>query len=142
MRIKFLRLLLLLLLTGVVLRLFYWQIFMGDQLKASAENQHFENISLPAIRGQILTSDGFALAASQPTFLLYGLPQTLSDKEKVEISIILSKVLSTNKTEELDLKNEFLTKLQKDLYWVPIYKNLNSETKKRIEILKLKLIIF
>lgn len=138
MRIKFLRLLFLLLLAGVTLRLFYWQIFMGDWLKASAENQHFESISLPAIRGQILSSDGFALAGSQPTFLLFAQPQTLSEKAKVELSIILSKILSIDKPQELELKNEFLEKLKKNLYWVSLYKNLNTVTKKKIEGLNLK----
>lgn len=138
MRINFLRLLFLGLLLGIVIRLFYWQILMADWLKASAENQHFENISLPAVRGQILSNDGFALAGSRPTFLLFAQPQILSDKEKVELSIILSKILAIDKTEELNFKNDFLNKLNKDLYWVPLFKNLNQEIKKKIEVLRLK----
>ncbi len=138
MRINFLKFLFLVSLLGVVGRLFFWQIVMGDEFKASAENQHFESVSLPAIRGQIRSSDSFALAGSKPTFLLFGLPQTLSDKEKVEISMILSRILAPEKDQEEDFKKDFLTKLSKNLYWVSLLKNINPDTKLKIQSLKLK----
>lgn len=110
---------------------------MSDQLKALAESQHFESISLPATRGHILTNDGFALVSSKPTFLLYGLPQTLTDKEKVELALVLSRILADQDNEE-SFKKDILNKLGRDLYWVPLAKNLTVQVKTKITSLNLK----
>lgn len=137
MRLNFIKFLFLVLFLAILVRLFYWQILSGDKLKALAESQHFESLAIPAIRGEIQTIDGFSLASSRPTFLLYGLPQTLDEKQKRQVSIILGRIFGDPETEE-DLKNGFLKKLSQNLYWVPLWKNVTPEVKKRIEDLKLE----
>ena len=139
MRIGFIKLLFLLLLFGIMTRLFYWQVVRADELKAMAEGQHFENLQIPATRGDIKTSDGFSLATSRPNFLLYALPKTLTEQEKKDLATILAKLLSLGEKEyEETLKKEFSEKLAQNLYWVSLVKSLNFDMKNRINSLKLK----
>ena len=139
MRIGFIKLLFLLLLFGIMTRLFYWQVVRADELKAMAEGQHFENLQIPATRGDIKTSDGFSLATSRPNFLLYALPKTLTEQEKKDLATILAKLLSLGEKEyEETLKKEFSEKIAQNLYWVSLVKSLNFDMKNRINSLKLK----
>ena len=57
------------LLTIVVARLFYWQIFAGNTLQAIAQTQHQSVIEIPASRGKILASDGYPLVNNQPAYI-------------------------------------------------------------------------
>lgn len=136
MRIGFIKFLFLILLFGVLGRLFYWQVVRADELKAKAEGQHFENLQIPAIRGDIKTTDGFSLATSEPTFLLFALPKILKEEEKKSLATILAKLLSEGNEE--GLKKNFSEKLSQDLYWVPLSKKISFEMKNKISILKLK----
>src|SRR3989344_164226 len=139
MRIGFIKILFLLFLFGIMTRLFYWQVVRADELKVMAEGQHFENLQIPAIRGDIKTSDGFSLATSRPNFLVYALPKTLTEQEKKDLATILAKLLSLGEKEyEEILKKEFSEKLSQNLYWVSLVKNLNFDMKNKINNLKLK----
>ena len=124
---------------SIILRLFYWQTVKADELQSLAENQRLMSQKIEPKRGDILFSDGSVLASSKPTFLLYGLPKTLTDEEKVKLAKLLSQILIKDdkdrlKELELDLKNQ----LSQELYWVSLQKNINFETKKEIELLKLE----
>lgn len=55
----------------VLLRLFYWQILVSESLSTAATGQHFSSFEIPAARGKILASDGYALAANRESFLLF-----------------------------------------------------------------------
>lgn len=138
MRFFFARAIFAVLFLGVFLRLFYWQTIKADDLQSLAEKQRLMSQKIEPKRGNILFSDGSVLASSKPTFLLYGLPKTLTDEEKLKLSKLLSQILIKNdkdkaKEMELELKNQ----LSQDLYWVSLQKNINFETKKEIESLKL-----
>lgn len=70
-KVRFLSLFFLLSFGVVLAKLIFWQVFSAERLTVEAERQHFSVLSLPARRGEILTADGFALAADKDDFLLY-----------------------------------------------------------------------
>lgn len=61
----------LLLFAVVLARLFYWQVLVNERLAAEAARQQFSSYEVPALRGNILASDGFPLASNRESFLLY-----------------------------------------------------------------------
>lgn len=63
----------------VVLRLFYWQVLKSDDLEAKAEDQRLSVTDVKAPRGDILFSDGSALASVEPTFLIFAQPKLIAD---------------------------------------------------------------
>src|SRR3989344_4896569 len=138
MRFKILRFFFLGFLATITLRLFYWQIIQSDKLQARAEVQHLKNESVLAQRGKILFSDGSILASNSPSFLLFGQPKILSAEEKESNSTKLARVLSKGVEEELEIKKKLINDFSQDLYWVPINKNIDINTKKNIEALSLK----
>lgn len=144
MRFKFIRLIFLLMLSAVVLRLFYWQVVKAEQLTAQAESQHYTSQIVQGLRGSILFSDKSVLATTQPTFTLYGLPKTLNDIEKSTLEASLAKVFWGNlpQNEQLpqqyqSIKQDFADQLSKDLYWVPLEKNVTFDLKQKIDEMNL-----
>lgn len=122
---------------AIVVRLFYWQVVRAEYLQAQAENQHFTDVKVGALRGKIVFSDGFILASSNPTFSLFGQPKLISKDEKIKVSYLLAKELVESKEEVEVLAKEFVNKLSQDLFWVSLKKNLNIEQKKKIEQLNI-----
>ncbi len=123
----------------ILARLFYWQIIRGDELTVKAEGQHFETKDLEARRGNILYSDGFILASTKRNFLMFGQPKVIKGTEKDNVATLLAKTLSKGDVElETSLKTEVLNNLTRDLYWVPLKKNLTLEDKELVESLNLK----
>ncbi len=120
---------------AIILRLFYWQVIRKDELTIKAEGQRFENVETGATRGDIFFSDNFLLAASKPTFLLYGLPKVLNQEQKVTLALKIAKLSPQEEQEEI--KKNILDQLSKDLYWVPLKRDLDITLKKEIENLKL-----
>jgi cell division protein FtsI/penicillin-binding protein 2 len=75
-----------------VSRLFYIQVISSDRLQAAAAGQYKEVSSILARRGEILASDGFPLAASLPSYLLYADPQLIDKpKEIAAVGIVVYK---------------------------------------------------
>jgi cell division protein FtsI/penicillin-binding protein 2 len=148
MRLTLIKYSLLFFLGAVVLRLFFWQVLNSEKLIVMAEQQRFESLKVNALRGDISFSDGSALASSQPSYLLYALPKTLSEEKKSKVAKGLAtlfiedegKVLTTEEKElQLDaLKNEIHLQLSKDLYWVSLKRNINQDLKEKIDVLKLE----
>lgn len=52
----------------IIVRLFYWQVIRGDELKNLSEKQAIRNKSHEGLRGQIFTSDGYLLVGNQEVF--------------------------------------------------------------------------
>lgn len=138
MRIFWIKLTFLLFLIAIILRLFWWQLIKADQLQAQAEKQHFEQTAVSQIRGKIRYSDGSILASSNPSYLVYGLPKTIKESERWDMAYKLAKLIikdnSGDKVEQL--AKDILNKLSQELFWVPLYKNIDPQTKKEIEELK------
>lgn len=118
----------------VVIRLFYWQVVVGDKLKVMAESQHFAQYEIPALRGQILASDGFPLATNQQAYLLYAILPQLSIST-TEVSSKLAPLLSSDVPAMEDSLN---TRMQRaNVVWVPLARKIDRLKKKQIEELSL-----
>lgn len=63
----------------IIMRLFYWQIIMGDDLRAEASAQYNLSLTIPAIRGAIQSSDGSPIAMNQQASLVFAEPKNISD---------------------------------------------------------------
>jgi cell division protein FtsI (penicillin-binding protein 3) len=136
-------------LTLISFRLFYWQVVRAEDMQALAEEQHVSSQTIEAPRGVIYASDHSVLATNQPSFLLYGLPQEIEKKTDLadKLSRLLYSFTPDAKLEVIDrkvehdaidsLKNDLLTKLNKELMWVPLDRNLNVDEQREIEKLKL-----
>lgn len=106
-------------------------------MQAQAENQHFTDVTLQALRGSIYFADGSILASSNPSFLLFGQPKLLTKEQKTTIGYTLAKIL-VNEGEVLDdLAKNLINKLSQDLYWVSLKSQVSFEKKKEIESLNL-----
>src|SRR3989344_3795713 len=133
MRIFWIKSIFFLFLIAIISRLFYWQILQSEKLQSQAEQQHFENAQVLAKRGNIYFSDGSILASSNPAFLLYALPKTISSADKPTLAKKLARFLIKDEAKADDWSGDILSKLSQDLYWVQIAKNIDVETKKEIE---------
>lgn len=137
MRILIIKIFFLLFFLGLLTRLFYWQIIKRDYLQAQAEGQHFTDVKVGAIRGNILFTDGFILASTDPTFTLFGQPELISKNQDVIIAYSLAKVLAKDKNSIDDMAKDFISILSQDLYWVLLKKQVSLDEKKQIESLSL-----
>lgn len=139
MRIYWIKVFFIIFFSAIILRLFYWQVLKADFLQAQAEGQHFTNVKVGAVRGKIVSSDGFILASSVPSFTLFAQPKAIPGDKKLETSYLLAKgLLNQNGGSEVEeLAKEILGKVSQDLYWVQIQRNLPYDKKKEIEQLNL-----
>lgn len=137
MRIFWIRAIFLVFIFAIVTRLFYWQILRGEFLQSQADNQHFTDTKLDAVRGNIFFSDGSILTSSNPSFTLYGLPKEIDKDQKIQIAYSLAKILSKSEENIDTLAKDLINKLEQDLYWVPLKKNISIDQKKQIEKLNL-----
>lgn len=110
----------------------------GEFLQSQAENQHFTDTKIDAVRGSILFSDGSILVSSNPVFTLYGLPKTINLDQKTKIAYSLAKAFSEDPKDVDDVAKDLISKLSQDLYWVSLKKNVSVEQKKQIESLNLQ----
>lgn len=111
----------------VTARLFYWQIVRASELQSLGEAQYGRQVLLPAERGEIKTSDGFAVVANKLSYLVFANPKEIKSKE--ELSEKLAPIL---KTEAASISAKILP----DRFWVPIQSSLDSKAKDKIEKLK------
>lgn len=119
----------------VVLRLFYWQVVVGQKLQALAESQYFDQREIPAERGQIFSSDGFPLATNQQAYLIYAtIPQLRLDSHKITNQLIPILEPKEPQAVEKDLEQRLN---RQDLVWVPLAHGVNQKAKEAIEGLKI-----
>lgn len=69
-RLQILFLLFVTALGGIVLRLAYWQLVKGGELRVAARDQYQANEVLTPNRGEILTADGYPLVYNRPVYNL------------------------------------------------------------------------
>lgn len=137
MRIFWIKIFFLIFFGAIIIKLYYWQVVRADYLQAQAEGQYFTAVKVEALRGNIFFSDGSILASSNPSFLLFGQPKLLTEKQKTNTSYMLAKILSDDSERIDDLAKDFINKLASDLYWVSLKKQIPFEKKKEIENLSL-----
>lgn len=144
MRVRVIKGILLFFFFAIILRLFYWQVVKADELSAQAEQQHFKSVQMQALRGKILFSNEAVLAGSKPTYNLFAQPKIIQNNDKSKIVSLLAEIVGQGidgdeiqkKTTKDTLKQELSDKLSQDLFWVSLHKNLDLETKQKIEELK------
>lgn len=141
MRFQVLKFFFILIFVMIILRLFYWQVLRSDDLTALAEKQHVYNSSIEAPRGNVYSQDGAILASDKPVFTLFGQPKLIKDKDSVSEKV--AKILAAAHPEPrnpnlfLLLRKEIKETLSQDLFWVPLQKNVDWNTKSEIEKLNL-----
>lgn len=134
----------------VLLRLYYWQVLMSDDLKAQAESQYSSLQTISASRGQILTSDGYVLATNQEVFTVFAEPKLLSVSTG-EIAEMLAPLLlpevkpeeATDSAKMEELREQTEDNLKQRLEntnssWVSLKRKVPKETKEKIEALGYK----
>ncbi len=113
----------------IIGRLFYWQVVKAQELAAIGQAQYGRAIKLQPQRGEILTSDGFAVAANKLTYLVFANPKEVKDvKQQSEQLAYLLKMDSATISAQLSLKDKF---------WVPIKSNVDHNMKDKIERAKI-----
>ncbi|MBU0649581.1 penicillin-binding protein 2 [Patescibacteria group bacterium] len=112
-----------------VARLFGIQILSHKEYSAQAYAQYANYITIPAKRGEILTSDGYPLASNQVSYLLYVEPKRLKDRQQ-----LLQAVLSVLPQEIRGPEQARLEKLlDYNLHWIALEHNLAPEQKRQLE---------
>lgn len=117
----------------VVSRLFYWQVIKAEELSKLASSQYKQEIKLLPKRGEIKTSDGYALTSSRISYLVYANPKVIEDKEKIVDT------LSLHLDTDVSTLSALLTL---DRFWVPLKKGVDLKTKDAIENLNFSGIAF
>lgn len=129
----------------IIARLFYWQIIMGEKLKAMAESQQAGLTKIEASRGKIYSADLFPLVSNEPSFLLFGFPRETSDAREISARLApLTAQASGSDAAQLETEAEKLeSRLSRaDLFWVSLARNLSKEKKESIEKLDIDSIGF
>src|SRR3989344_2866248 len=107
--------------------LVYWQIIKSYQLSKEASLQHTARVEIPAPRGEIKSSDGFALAANADHFLLYVNPRDLPSDPNLFRQI--ADILPAS-----DSARQVLPTLSGSrLFWHPLAHNLPYSVKSQLD---------
>lgn len=131
-----------------IARLFYWQIIKGEELSVIAEKQHFESLEIPALRGEIRSSDGSLLAGNLSAYLVYAeIPKLQKSPVALaeELAPVLIKTEKSTESAEVDPKiliSERKKRTQANLerenaVWVPLAHKVEDKIKREIENLNL-----
>lgn len=152
----------------LIYRLFTIQVLGHEEYASMANDQHWKHQTLPAKRGDILSSDGFPLATTQISYLVYAEPKKISNLE--DTAIQLAQVLVSFKVNDLNIpdptnekgrkqeveetkdslssnidptlylqeKERILNLLKLDLFWVIISRNVDPFEKDIIAELNLE----
>lgn len=115
----------LLLFAFIVARLFYWQVVRAEELSALGQAQYDRQIILTSQRGEIKTSDGYAIAANKLAYLVFANPKEVKDSKKEADE--LEKFLPPLKSATISAL------LAKDKYWIPLQSHITNEVKEKIE---------
>lgn len=112
----------------IIARLFYWQVVKAEELSALGQSQYGRSVRLTPTRGEIKTSDNFPIATNKLSYLAFANPKEISELEKT--TTLLAPVLNLEQASISAL-------LSQNLFWVPLKRNIESETKEKIEKLKI-----
>ena len=82
-RVYFSAIIILMLITLVLSRLFYLQVIQQDHYVTLSKNNRVKVLPIPPIRGLIYSRDGVLLAENQPSFSLEIVPEQIDDLDGV-----------------------------------------------------------
>lgn len=112
----------------IISRLFYWQVVRAQELNLLGQAQYGRQVSLPAERGEIKTSDGFSIAANKLSYLVFANPKEIQDKEN--ILDVIAPLLEVDKA-------SISGQLYLDRFWVPLKSHVEDKVRAKIEARKL-----
>jgi cell division protein FtsI/penicillin-binding protein 2 len=112
----------------VIVRLYYWQSVRAQELAALGQAQYGQELKLIPKRGEIETSDGYAIAADKLSYLVFANLKDVKniDQEAAVLSPLI-KVDSATISALLSYKGD----------WVPIKSKVSNDVKQQIEKLDL-----
>jgi stage V sporulation protein D (sporulation-specific penicillin-binding protein) len=113
-----------------VIRLFYWQIVRGEELRREASAQYNLSFALPAARGSILSSDGSPFAMNVPAHLVFAQPAHIENA--ANFATLVAPILLL---EEEDVYRQIT---QEGRFWVPLARKADEETVAKLKALELK----
>ncbi len=111
------------------MRLFYWQVVKGDELRAEASAQYHLNLTVPANRGAIVAIDGSPLAMNQEGWLVYAQPKVIENVGN--FARLVAPVLKKDEKELYDLLTI------PDRVWIPLAHKADERVRKELEDLKI-----
>jgi cell division protein FtsI/penicillin-binding protein 2 len=123
-RYRFTLLFFLFLFSLIISRLFYWQVVRAEELASLGQAQYDAQVTLTATRGEIKTSDEYAIAANKLSYLVFANPKQVKDKEKE--SEILGSLLEVDKA-------TISAQLSLNRFWVPLKSPVEHDLKEKIE---------
>lgn len=138
----------------IVARLFYWQVIKARELQTAVIKQTQRKLSKIGERGQIFTSDGYLLVGNQAYYRFAVQKAELELPATALVDILVPILLPENPeyflasssaeqdTAKLNLSNQLLTQLAKNSNQVTLRAKISSETKAKIEQLKIKGLVF
>lgn len=144
----------------ILSKLFYLQVLEHDKFLALAQSQHFSYRTIPALRGEIFSSDGFKLAGNEKAYLLFAVPPQIQDAETaaklVQILEEREQLVSENnenkrdqgdygkqqEQREREIERIRMLLSDKERLWVPIARQISRDSKEKIESLNLAGIYF
>ena len=129
-RVYFSAIIIFILVTLILSRLFYLQVMQQDHFVTLSKNNRVKVLPIPPIRGLIYSRDGTLLADNQPSFSLEIIPEQIDDLDKV---INALKHLVSIQDEDINrFKKEIREKRRFDS--VPIRYNLSEQEVARFVI--------
>jgi len=134
---------------ALLARLFYWQVREGAALAAEGSSQHLLGAQVSAPRGNIYASDGSLLVASIQSWTVYAaLPELTLDPKSVANTLApyLVNIPEPKEDEEVDEQRLLLNEANRlealltrgDVVWVPLGRDVSTETKEQIENLEIE----
>lgn len=122
----------------ILLRLFYWQVYRGPELKSKASKQHQTVTTLKAQRGDILDREGNVLSGTKNLYHLYVYKPQL---EMSEVELLEKLMPNLEKTKEASTESQLRDYLKSRLSlksnWISLKHYLSPEEKERVEALKI-----
>lgn len=108
----------------ILIKLFYWQVISHQQLTLLANSQYSGKREIPAERGLFYSRDNFPLVLNHKSYLLYVNPQKLK--------LTPLELAGQLRTYTQISKESLLSLTQKDLFWVPLARDLSEEIRDKI----------
>lgn len=110
-------------------RIFYIQIFKGDEYAAKAQSQQLSDTEISAKRGTIYDCDGNILAKSATVWTIYLDPMNIpNDDTRNEIVTKLSELLSYDE----DQQEELLEKSKQENHYTVVEEQVENDVKEKI----------
>lgn len=127
-RIVILCIVILLVFSVDVVRIFYISVVKGDEYSAKAQSQQLSDSEVPAKRGSIYDSDGNVLAQSATTWDIFLDPKNITEGSRDTLVNGLAKILKFDEEQ----KAELMEQSKKQSRYVVIAKQVENDVKEEI----------